>query len=389
MKKICAFLLLSLILSLLISCSNSSATPIDFNNYQEIGESENELNIVSLYGYVQNGNDDTNTNWVSNFEEATKCSVNIYNAKNELDILDRVESGKADGFLARTNIVGDLISKDLAAPINSALINKYPQISERLKGQPFNTLNNQIFSLPVSFGFYVLSYNNEKIQTTDSWTTLFKPDKSVKNKIGLDVSISTFAQAALFLKTSNPKLGIKNPLALTQEQFSAVISLLENQKKSGVTYFDNQPTLTSSLAAQKSLLGNSELNFSYALRSENVPISFTIPKEGTMGWVDSWGISKKAKNPNCMYKWLNHVSSSEINAQYAQFIGAAPANSESCSFTSKTNHCKLYFSADNSVLNRVTFWTNPSKTCLDGRTKIDCKTYEEYKTAWNKIKVTS
>jgi len=370
---------------LLAACSTSSKESFDYAKFSAIGESEKSLNLVALDGYVQNGDDDIKTNWVENFETETKCSVNIYNAKSETDIVKRVETGKVDGLLARTNVVGELSSKGSVAPINTALIAKYPQIPERLKGQSFNTIENQTYSLPVSFGFQVLSYNNEKIEPTDSWKPFFKPEKIAKNKISVDRSLITFAQAALFLKTENPKLGIKNPFALSQDQFTEVVNLLEKQKSNGTNYFGDQISLSNSLASRESLLGNTDLNYSYALRSENVSVNFTIPKEGTVGWVDAWAISANALNPNCMYKWLNHVSSSEIDAKYAQFIGAAPANIESCSFTSKTNHCKLYFSTDNSILDRVTFWTNPTKTCLDGRTKDECKTYEEYKTAWNKI----
>ena len=34
-----------------------------------------------------------------------------------------------------------------------------------------------------------------------------------------------------------------------------------------------------------------------------------LPKEGATGWSDTWMISSKAKHPNCMYKWMNYITS--------------------------------------------------------------------------------
>ena len=37
-------------------------------------------------------------------------------------------------------------------------------------------------------------------------------------------------------------------------------------------------------------------------------------------------ISSKAKNPNCMYMWMNHIISPKANAAVAEWFGEAPAN---------------------------------------------------------------
>ena len=40
----------------------------------------------------------------------------------------------------------------------------------------------------------------------------------------------------------------------------------------------------------------------------------SLPKEGSTGWSDTWMISSKAKHPNCMYMWMNHIISPKANA---------------------------------------------------------------------------
>ena len=34
-----------------------------------------------------------------------------------------------------------------------------------------------------------------------------------------------------------------------------------------------------------------------------------IPKEGSTGWSDTWMISSKAAHPNCMYMWMDYITS--------------------------------------------------------------------------------
>ena len=50
------------------------------------------------------------------------------------------------------------------------------------------------------------------------------------------------------------------------------------------------------------------------LAGDKGPVETTLPKEGSTGWSDTWMISSKAKNPNCMYLWMDHIISPKANA---------------------------------------------------------------------------
>ena len=41
-------------------------------------------------------------------------------------------------------------------------------------------------------------------------------------------------------------------------------------------------------------------------------------------------ISSEAKNPNCMYMWMDHIVSPKANAAVAEWFGEAPGNEKSC-----------------------------------------------------------
>ena len=41
---------------------------------------------------------------------------------------------------------------------------------------------------------------------------------------------------------------------------------------------------------------------------------------------DTWMIHSKAKHPNCMYLWMNHMASAEANGQATVWFGEAPTS---------------------------------------------------------------
>ena len=75
-----------------------------------------------------------------------------------------------------------------------------------------------------------------------------------------------------------------------------------------------------------------------------------LPKEGSTGWSDTWMISSKAKHPNCMYMWMNWITTPKVQAQVAEWFGEAPANRKACAHTADKNHCKIFHAGDDAVL---------------------------------------
>ena len=110
-----------------------------------------------------------------------------------------------------------------------------------------------------------------------------------------------------------------------------------------------------------------------------------LPSEGSTGWSDTWMISSKAKHPNCMYKWMNWITSPKVQAQVAEWFGEAPANRAACSHTVAKDHCKIFHEGDAPYFSKVSFWTTPIKSCGDGRGNT-CADYSQWVQAWTDIK---
>ena len=60
------------------------------------------------------------------------------------------------------------------------------------------------------------------------------------------------------------------------------------------------------------------------LKKAGSPISFMAPKEGAIGWVDGWSITKAAKNVDQAYEFMKFVHSAEGSAMVAEGSGYNP-----------------------------------------------------------------
>ena len=110
-----------------------------------------------------------------------------------------------------------------------------------------------------------------------------------------------------------------------------------------------------------------------------------LPKEGSTGWSDTWMVSAKAAHPNCMYKWMNWISSPEVNAQAAEYFGEAPGQTKACDFTTEKDYCDIYHATDQEYAAQIHYWTTPQTQCVDG-SGDNCTTYDEWVDKWQQIK---
>jgi len=95
----------------------------------------------------------------------------------------------------------------------------------------------------------------------------------------------------------------------------------------------------------------------------------------------------RADHPNCMYKWMDFITSPTVNAQVAEWFGEAPAQSLACDHTADKTFCAQYHAADEAYSKTLYYWTTPTKTCLAPDTRGNvCTTYSQWQQAWTDIK---
>ncbi len=352
----------------------------------KLGKGEGKVNLIAWAGYVESGQTDPKVDWVTDFEKQTGCQVNVKVGNTSDEMVTLMRTGQYDGVSASGDATLRLIAAGDVAPVNTNLVPNYKDVFAGLKNKPWNSVGGKPYGIPHGRGANLLMWRSDKIKTPpDSWSSVFDQASQHKGKVTAYDNPIYIADAALYLKSSKPELKINNPFELNDAQFKASVDLLKAQRQNVGEYWSDYTKEQSAFANGDSQIGTTWQVIANLLEADKVPVKTTLPKEGATGWSDTWMISAKAKHPNCMYMWMNHIIAPKPNAQVAEWFGEAPANAKSCAETADKNHCKTYHADDENFFSKVSYWTTPRKDCGDGR-GATCMDYSQWVQAWTEIK---
>jgi putative spermidine/putrescine transport system substrate-binding protein len=353
---------------------------------QKVGKGEGEVSLISWAGYVE-------PEWSKPFEQKTGCKVNNKEAGTSDEMVELMKTGQYDGVSASGNATARLVAAGLVAPVNTDLVPNYKTVFADLKDQPYNTFEGVNYGIPHGRGANLLMWNgNDVSPAPDSWNVTMDPKVAAKykGKISQYDDPMSIAEAAVYLKTHEPDLGIENPYELNEDQFNAAVGLLEEQKPLVGEYWSEAAKQISAFAGGDIQVGTTWQYQYFALKEEGVPVKASpasqgfLPKEGATGWSDTWMIAKDAKHPNCMYEWMNWIIEPKINAEVAEWFGEAPAQELACKETANKNFCAEYHAEEPEFWKRVYYWETPLADCGNG--EEDCKDYNDWVKAWTTIK---
>jgi len=351
----------------------------DIPMIESLGDFENELNIVAWSGFVE-------PEWADAFTEETGCTVNRKVAASSDEMVQLMRTGEYDLVSASGDASLRLIVDGNVQPINPKLIPNFgDDIVPGMKGQLYDTLNGNIYGIPIGRGANILQYNSEVVTSTPtSWNIVWEADSPYAGQIAAYDSPIYIAEAAVYLMETQPELGIKNPYALDKTQLDAAINLLKQQNKMVSEYW-NPATNISSFTGGNSVVGTSWEILRKATGEEK--FQSVLPKEGSTGWSDAWMLSSESAHPNCAYAWMDYTSEADVNGQIAMNFGMAPANAAFCESSDEArDHCEYYNATNEDYFKQVWFWTTPIDQCLDGRTDVKCTNYQDWTAAWATVK---
>ena len=185
---------------------------------QKIGKGEGQLNLIAWEGYLQ-------PEWVKPFEQQTGCQVNAKYAGSSDEMVALMKNG-GGGQYDMVSSSGDADLRILYAgdahPVNINLIPSWKDFFPAFQSPAFNTINGVHYGVSLQWGPNVLMYNTKDFPTAPtSWSVIYNP--KYKGQVTVPDNPIQIADAALYLKTAKPSLGITDPYELTQTQFQAAV----------------------------------------------------------------------------------------------------------------------------------------------------------------------
>jgi len=347
-----------------------------------VGKGEGKLNLIAWEGYTQG-------QWVKPFQKKTGCKVHAHYAGSSDDMVTLMRQGggtQYDGVSASGDASLRLIyGKDVQA-VNPKLIPDFKNFIPALKSPRHNTIKGVHYGISLQWGPNTLLWNTKKVKPAPtSWSSIYS--KKYKGKITVPDNPIQIADAALYLSKAKPSLKISDPYELTQTQFNAAISLLKRQKPLIKKYWALASDEIGLFKSGDAVIGASWPYQTNTLKADKVRVKDEIPKEGATGWADTWMMSAHVQHPNCMYKWMQWVSTPKVQAEQAIYFGETPANTKACAIMNKLSagsaqqyHC----GASNKYFNSIKFWKTPISKCDNG--KNDCMNYSQWQQAWTQMK---
>ncbi|GJL83781.1 MAG: spermidine/putrescine ABC transporter substrate-binding protein [marine bacterium B5-7] len=345
-----------------------------------VGPGEGFVDIVAWPGYIERGETDKAFDWVTDFEAKTNCKVRIKTAGTSDEMVALMNEGGFDLVTASGDASLRLISGKRVQPINTDLITSWSTVDDRLKNARWHTVDSVHYGVPYQWGANVLAYNTDVFKAKpDSWSVVFEPmnlpdGKPNAGRVQAFDGPIYIADAALYLMSKNPELGIKDPYELNTDQYNAALELLRGQRKIVSRYWHDAFIQIDDFK-NEGVVASSSWPFQVnLLKADNLPIDSVIPKEGATGWADTTMMHAEAPHPNCAYMWLEHSINPKLQGDLAAWFGSVPSVPSACEGNELLGKdgCKTNGIED---FDRVHFWRTPVSKC---ETQESCVPYYKW-----------
>ncbi len=276
-------------------------------------QSGGELVIANWKGY---GSD---LDWVAeDFKKRTGASLVHRYIDSEAAMIELLKRGEGEIDVALPNLqfIGQAITPGLLAPLDLAKIPSTTTMYPQLLAQDGLKADGQQYGVPWVWGTSSLFYADD-VDPLDSVAALWDPAFKGKVAVVDDPTLNVLL-AGLYLG-EDPQ----NPDLEKVEQ--ALRELKANAKLIYVTVDD----LGKALSSKSVQIGIVASSYVGTLQSQGLGITYVIPKEGAIGWIDNWTIVKGTKREALAYEWISYITDPATLARWAGDAAAgapAPAN---------------------------------------------------------------
>ena len=346
------------------------AQPLTAEMVTKLGAGEGQLNIVAWPGYIERGETVKSFDWVSGFEESTGCMVNVKTANTSDEMVALMNEGGFDLVTASGDASLRMIAGKRVQPVNIDLVPSWSDVDDRLKQAPWHYVNNKNYGVPYMWGPNVLMYNTEVFGDSPptSWSVVFNettlPDgQTNKGRVQAYDGPIHVADAALYLMTHQPDLGIVSPYELNQDQYNAALDLLRGQRTLVSRYWHDAFIQIDDFKNEGMAASGSWPFQVNLLQGDKQPVASVIPEEGATGWADTTMMHVDAENPNCSYMWMEHTLSSNLMSDLSVWFGANPAVLASCTDGRGMQTAEGCTKNGLDDFDKIRFWQTPVSQC--------------------------
>lgn len=278
-------------------------------------DTSESLVVVNWSGY---GSD---LDWATKeFQEKTGAEVVHRYISSETELLELLRSGKGDIDVALPNFqfIGPAMDDKLIQPLDEAKLENFDEVVPVLAEEEAFRRDGDLYGVPWVWGYSSVFYDTEEIKEAPS-TVADLWDPKYKGKVALvDDATLNVLLAALYLgeDPNNPDLEKVEKALLDLKANSGLITTATEE-------------VAKALSSDTVDIGIFHSSNVAQIAADGIPVELTLPKEGAVGWGDTWTIAADTQKEDLAYEWINFVTSSDFEKRWASDPEAgspAPAN---------------------------------------------------------------
>lgn len=353
MKKY--ILYISTLLLLLVTCAGCSGSSKE--------ETQNTLTILNYGKYFD-------PDALKMFEEETGITIKYEEYESPEEMYTKYKAGSIDYDLLCTSdyMIHKLIQEGEVLEMNYDNIPNYKYIDSDIIDSSSTFDAEHKYTLPYFYGTVGILYDSEVVdpKETESWDVLWNP----KYKGNIIMSNSVRDCFLVPLKRLGYSINTTDEKPLRQ-----ALDMLFEQKELVYAYFVDE-------TCDEMIAGNSHLAVLYSgeaavaqEEAEETTLLYSVPKEGSNLWIDSWFIPKTCKNKKNAELFLDFLCREDIAALNFDYVYYA------------TPHTKVYENLDEETKNNTTVF--PTQQTIDNcevYTSLDREVTSLYNDLWKELK---
>ncbi len=270
---------------------------------------------------------------VEAFQKETGITVEVTYSNNE-EMIAKLRATRGAGFdLAQPS--QDRISSvqakyNLYQPLDYSRVDSELFIPSMLAAVKKNTLvKDKSYAVPFCWGTSGLIVNSDKASGADSYKALIDP--KYKGRVSYRLKRPTLI--AMGYALGYDPFALYSDVPAYQAMLDKVAETLIAAKPIVKNYWANGDSLIESMRSGEVYVAMAWDAGGWKLHADNKAIDFKAPKEGALGWIDTFAIPAKAENVSAAYKWINFIMKPENAGYFTSQEKCATASLDAMKYT--------------------------------------------------------
>ena len=276
-----------------------------------------ELSILTWEGYVPE-------DMKKDFEKATGIKVLITYFADNGECISKLRATGGEGYDLVQPTFNQVMDAQKAfkvfQPLDfsklSIMDNIIPSLARGTKAA--TTINGQQYAIPYTWGTVGLIVNTNKIKK-DAYSFMDLYDDKYKGRVTTRYKWFTFAGAAY--GNGIDFFGTYNDEVIYRTTMEKTLKFLVSKKKNIKTYWTTRQENIDLMLTEECWISQGWDGTGFFLNKKRPEIRFFCPKEGALGWIDTYAISAGAENIEAAYKWINFMLTAKRGAQIIDKTG--------------------------------------------------------------------